>query len=150
MIPRRSNSPAVTRSCLCGGYSVYRPTAYCKNYEHNHSQTWKANNLLFVWNANNLSIQVKLVPEIPFSLILKAVLIKWHNVCPSLYGQYKMLTADCSRLLFSPCKWDVTTIVPLFSNPENNGLQLVFSLHFALSTNLYIKDQQDMNIFIFF
>ena len=41
-------------------------------------------------------------------------------------------------------------IVPLFSNPENNGLQSVCSLHFVLSTNLYMKDQQDMNIFIFF
>ena len=44
----------------------------------------------------------------------------------------------------------ISLIVPLFSNPENNGLQSVFSLHFALSTNLYTKDQQDMNIFIFF
>ena len=44
---------------------------------------------------------------------------------------------------------NVTTIVPFFSNPENNGLQSVFSLHFVLSTNLHIKDQQDMNIFIF-
>ena len=41
-------------------------------------------------------------------------------------------------------------IVPLFSNPEKNGLQSVCSLHFVLSTNLYIKDQQDMDIFIFF
>ena len=40
-------------------------------------------------------------------------------------------------------------IVPLLSNPENNGLQSVCSLHFVLSTNLYIKDQQDMDIFIF-
>ena len=39
-------------------------------------------------------------------------------------------------------------IVPLFSNPENNGLQSVCSLHFVLSTNLYIKDQQDMTILI--
>ena len=36
-------------------------------------------------------------------------------------------------------------IVPLFSNPENNGLQSVCSLHFVLSTNLYIKDQEDMD-----
>ena len=41
-------------------------------------------------------------------------------------------------------------IVPLFSNPENNGLHSVCSLHFVLSTNLYIKDQQDMSILIFF
>ena len=41
-------------------------------------------------------------------------------------------------------------IVPLFSNPEKNGLQSVCSLHFVLSTNLYIKDQEDMDIFIFF
>ena len=41
-------------------------------------------------------------------------------------------------------------IVPLFSNPENNGLHSVCSLHFLLSTNLYIKDQQDMSILIFF
>ena len=27
---------------------------------------------------------------------------------------------------------------------------MVCSLHFVLSTNLYMKDQQDMNIFIFF
>ena len=40
-------------------------------------------------------------------------------------------------------------IVPLFPNPENNGLHSVCSLHFVLSTNLYIKDQQDMDIFIF-
>ena len=39
---------------------------------------------------------------------------------------------------------------PIFSNPENNDLQSVCSLHFVLSTNLYIKDQQDMDIFIFF
>ncbi|CAH3192376.1 unnamed protein product, partial [Porites evermanni] len=39
-------------------------------------------------------------------------------------------------------------IVPLFSNPENNGLHSVCSLHFLLSTNLYIKDQQDMSISI--
>ena len=39
-------------------------------------------------------------------------------------------------------------IVPLFSNPENNGLHSVYSLHFLLSTNLYIKDQQDMGILI--
>ena len=36
-------------------------------------------------------------------------------------------------------------IVPLFSNPEKNGLQSVSSLHFVLSTNLYIKDQEDMD-----
>ena len=36
-------------------------------------------------------------------------------------------------------------IVPLFSNPEKNGLQSVCSLHFVLSTNLYIKDQEDMD-----
>ena len=40
-------------------------------------------------------------------------------------------------------------IVPLFSNPENNGLHLVCSLHFVLSTNLYIKNQQDRSILIF-
>ena len=40
--------------------------------------------------------------------------------------------------------------VPLFSNPENNGLHSVCSLHFLLSTNLYIEDQQDMSILIFF
>ena len=40
-------------------------------------------------------------------------------------------------------------IVPLFSNPGNNGLHLVCSLHFVLSTNLYIKDEQDMSILIF-
>ena len=40
-------------------------------------------------------------------------------------------------------------IVPLFSNPENNGLHSVWSLHFVLSTNLCIKDQQDMSILIF-
>ena len=56
-------------------FSVSSKT-YCKNDEHIHSQTWKANNLLFVWSANNLSIQVELGPEIPFSLILKVVLIK--------------------------------------------------------------------------
>ena len=77
---------------------------YCKNYQHS-SQTWKANNLLLVWNADNLSIQAKLGPEIPFSLILKVVLIKWHNVGPNLYRQYKMRTADCCRALFSPWKW---------------------------------------------
>ena len=70
-------------------FSVSSKT-YCKNYEHIHSQTWKAKNLLFVWNANDLSIQVKLVAKILFSLILKAVLIKWHNVCPNLYDQYKI------------------------------------------------------------
>ena len=32
-------------------------------------------------------------------------------------------------------------IVPLFSNPENNGLYSVYSLHFLLSTNLYLKDR---------
>ena len=41
-------------------------------------------------------------------------------------------------------------IVPLISNPENNGLRSVCSLQFLLSTNLYIKDQQDMSILIFF
>ena len=45
----------------------YSSKTYCKSLEHIQSQTWKANNLLFVWNANNLSIQVKLGPEIPFS-----------------------------------------------------------------------------------
>ena len=40
-------------------------------------------------------------------------------------------------------------IVPLFSNHENNGLDSVCSLHFVLSTNLYIKNQQDMSILIF-
>ena len=40
-------------------------------------------------------------------------------------------------------------IVPLFSNPEKNGLHSVCSLQFLLSTNLYIKDQQDMSILIF-
>ena len=40
-------------------------------------------------------------------------------------------------------------IVPLFSNPENNGLHSVCSLHFVLSTNLYIKDEQAMSILIF-
>ena len=45
----------------------YSSKTYFKSLEHIQSQTWKANNLLFVWNANNLSIQVKLGPEIPFS-----------------------------------------------------------------------------------
>ena len=44
---------------------------------------------------------------------------------------------------------DNVLIVPLFPNPENNGLHSVCSLHFLLSTNLYIKDQQDMSILIF-
>ena len=35
-------------------------------------------------NANNLSIEVKLAPEIQFYLNLKTVLIKWHNVCPNI------------------------------------------------------------------
>ena len=35
------------------------------------------------------------------------------------------------------------------THPENNGLHSVCSLHFVLSTNLYIKDQQDMSILIF-
>ena len=41
-------------------------------------------------------------------------------------------------------------IVPLFSNPENNGLHSVCGLNFVLSTNLYIKNQRDMSILIFF
>ena len=130
-------------------FSVSSKT-YCKNYEHIHSQTWKANNLLFVWNANNLSRQVKLGPEIPFSLILKVVLIKWQNVCPNLYRQYKMQTADCCRALTFHHANDVTTIVPLFFNPPPPLKTMVCSLHFVLSTNLYIKDHQDMNIFLFF
>ena len=36
---------------------------------------------------------------------------------------------------------DNVLIVPLFSNPENNGLHSVYSLHFLISTNLYIKDR---------
>ena len=44
---------------------------------------------------------------------------------------------------------DNVLIVALFPNPENNGLHSVCSLHFLLSTNLYIKDQQDMSILIF-
>ena len=128
-------------------FSVSSKT-YCKNYEHIHSQTWKANNLLFVWNANNLSLQVKLGPEIPFSLILKVVLIKWHNVCPNLYRQYKMQNADCCRALFSPCKWQHGNNSPFgFFNPLKT---MVCCLHFVLSTNLYIKDHQEMNIFLFF
>ena len=39
---------------------------------------------------------------------------------------------------------------PIVPNPENNGLHSVCSLHFVLSSNLYIKGQQDMDIFIFF
>ena len=56
-------------------------------------------------------------------------------------SQYRCdaLTSQAMKLL----------IVPLFFNPENNGLQSVCSLHFVLSTNLYIKDQQDMSILIF-
>ena len=42
---------------------------------------------------------------------------------------------------------NVRTIVPLFFNPLKTR---VCSLHFVLSTNLYIKDHQDMNIFLFF
>ena len=53
----------------------------------------------------------------------------------------------CDALTNYPMK---PLIVLLFSNPENNGLQSVCSLHFLLSTNLYIKDQQGMDIFIFF
>ena len=101
----------------------YTSKTYCKNLEHIQSQTWKANNLLFVWNSNNLSIQVKLGPEIPFSLILRTVLMKWHNVCPNLYRQYKMQTVDCCKPQFYHANDNVTTIVPLFSNPENNSLQ---------------------------
>ena len=110
-------------------FSVSSKT-YCKKYEHIHSQTWKANNLLFVWNANNLSLQVKLGPEIPFSLILKVVLINWHNLCPNLYRQCKMQTADCSRAFFSPCKWQRDNNSPIVfltpPPPENNGLQSAF------------------------
>ena len=131
-------------------FSVSSKT-YCKNYEHIHSQTWKANNLLFVWNANNLSRQVKLGPEIPFSLILKVVLIKWDNVCPNLYRQYKIQTADCCWALFSPCKWQRDNNSPIvFLTPPPPLKTMVCSLHFVLSTNLYIKDHQDMNIFLFF
>ena len=130
-------------------FSVSSKT-YCKNYEHIHSQTWKANNLLFVWNANNLSLQVKLGPEIPFSLILKVVLIKWDNVCPNLYRQYKIQTADCCWALFSPCKWQRDNNSPIVFLTPPPLKTMVCSLHFVLSTNLYIKDHQDMNIFLFF
>ena len=40
-------------------------------------------------------------------------------------------------------------IVPMFSNPENNGLHSLCSLHFVLSPNLCVKNQQDMSILIF-
>ena len=47
-----------------------------------------------------------------------------------------MQIVNCCRPLFSPCKWNVITTVPLFSNPENNGLQSVCSLHFVLFTRM--------------
>ena len=122
-------------------------TTYCKNFEHIHSQTWKANNLLFVWNANNLFIQVKLGPEIPFSLILKVVLIKWHNVCPIYTVNTKCRLQTAAEHCFHPANDNVRIIVPLFFNPLKT---MVCSLHFVLSTNLYIKDHKDMNIFLFF
>ena len=41
-------------------------------------------------------------------------------------------------LLFSPCKWGRDSNSPLFSNRENNGLQSVCSLHYVLSSILYL------------
>ena len=40
---------------------------------------------------------------------------------------------------------NVTTII----TPKMLFILSVCSLHFVLSTNLYIKDKQDMNIFLF-
>ena len=45
-------------------------------------------------------------------------------------------TADCC---FYHANEQVTTIVPLFSNPENNSPQSVHSLHFTLPRKLMLE-----------
>ena len=47
-----------------------------------------------------------------------------------IIGQCKTQTAE---YCFHHANEYVTTIVPLFSNPKNNSLQSVRSLHFTLS-----------------
>ena len=83
---------------------MYRPKLTVKTTNIFIPKRGRQNVLLFLGNANNLSIQVKLVPEIPCYLNLKAVLFKWHNVCANINTN----TADCSqcKMLFSPCKWE--------------------------------------------
>ena len=45
-------------------------------------------------------------------------------------------TADCC---FYHANEQVTTIVPLFSNPKNSSLQSVCSLHFTLPRKLMLE-----------
>ena len=54
-----------------------------------------------------------------------------------------MRTADFSRPLFSPCKWERDDNIPY---PESNGLQSVYSLHFVLSNCLMRLSKANVNI----
>ena len=54
-----------------------------------------------------------------------------------------MWTADFSRPLFSPCKWERDDNIPY---PESNGLQSVYSLHFVLSNCLMRLSKANVNI----
>ena len=52
----------------------------------------------------------------------------------NIVGQYKMQTV--ADHCFHHAKENKTRIVPLFSNPENNGLLSVCNLHFVMSRNI--------------
>ena len=57
-----------------------------------------------------------------------------QNLNP-IIGQCKTQTADHC---FHQANENVTTIVPLFSNPKNSSLQSVDSLHFTLPYSIII------------
>ena len=56
-------------------------------------------------------------------------------ICPSVSSKCRLQTA--ADHCFQHANGNETTIVPLFSNPENNGLQPVCSLYFVLTNLLF-------------
>ena len=54
-----------------------------------------------------------------------------QTICPSVSSKCRLHTA--ADHCFQHANGNETTIVPLFSNPQNNGLQPVHSLYFVLT-----------------
>ena len=91
-------------------------------------------NYLFPWGHCLLEIASDLYPR-----------LMYLHEQDYFSGQCKTQTMDCC---FYHGNENVTTIVPLFSNPKNNSRQSVHSLHFTLPHHLSICYEESSIFFL--
>ena len=138
MILRQCNSPAVARSCLCTGYSVFRPKLTVKTAsifipKHGMQTIYSLYKTLKIYPYKLNSF---LNSHFPFQMNNNN---NKNNNNNNLYSAIQLPFHSA---------WQCENNSPIVF--FNTLKTMVCSLHFVLFTNLYIKDHLDMNIFLFF